>query len=296
MAHPRVAAEVRGCLQEDRGQDGQGGLPQPPHREIRGRQQCARGGSVGRALVDHHLASGLELHAADRLGKAAGGPALVGAASTGMDHEERARGVDTEARQRPPRFRTPRIRQAERQERRGSRDAAGLDRLDEVFPDADRGLRRRNRGGHHDLLPELAQARRKGLGAGPEPRDHSGEAGQPAPDVRGHGITTEEGLEPEPIEGLAGPDDARPGEERAEVRLPRKGRRGPPAELPEHGQRGDGLQDVAESPRMDNERCVHARRCARVDRRRAVEVPVRSGGVRRRALRPREGPVARSRS
>ena len=161
-----------------------------------------------------------------------------------------------------------------------------------MFPDAERGLRRRNGGGHHDLPPELAQSRRKGIGAGAEPRNHSGETGQTAPDVGGHGITTEEGLEPEPIEGRAGPDDAGPSEERAEVRLSREGRRGPPAELPERGQRGDGLQDVAESPRMDDERRVHARRCARVGGRRAVAVPVGSGGVRRRARRRRECQVA----
>src|SRR5207237_213873 len=113
----------------------------------------------GRAVWLHGVQRGRDAGGERRTGgeptAAARGPALLGAAGTGMDHEERARGVDTEARQRPPRFRAPRIWQAERQERRGSRHAAGLHRLHEVLPDAERGLRRRNGGGHHDLPPEL---------------------------------------------------------------------------------------------------------------------------------------------
>ena len=118
---------------------------------------------------------------------------------------------------------------------------------------------------HHAGGNEGAQARWIAVVTGAEPRHDLVEAAEPVGERRGRWLSGEEHLKAEAVEGERLRHDARADEQLAQSRLAaeRDARRS--ADRP---QRGNGLEDVAERPRVNDENAPLASAHGPVARRR----------------------------
>ncbi len=91
------------------------------------------------------------------------------------------------------------------------------------------------------------------LRVGAKPGDDAAEAGKARLDAGRHGVAGEENLEPEPVERERLINEADADKQPAQLRLAHKGETGPLFERPERDQGWNGLKDIAQGARMNNQ-------------------------------------------
>lgn len=122
-----------------------------------------------------------------------------------------------------------------------------------MLPDCGRVIAVGDRPREQRFRHDGTQAFWKWLRAGAKPGDDAAEAGKARLDSSRHGISGEENLEPEPLERERLINEAGADKQPAQVRLAREGETGPLFERPERGQGWNGLKDIPQGARVNNQ-------------------------------------------